>query len=102
MRVRQEGSRRLTLRSSVTQEAAETTALKALAFLAEIPGAMERFMAISGADAAVIRERAGDAEFLAAAMDFLLSDDALLAAFCGREALDFRTLHLVRHALPGA
>lgn len=91
----------MTMRSSITAAAAEALALKALAFLAEAPGAMQRFLAASGADAATIRERAGDPEFLAAATDFLLADEALMAEFCENEALDARTLHLMRHALPG-
>lgn len=91
----------MAMRSSITTAAAETTALKALAFLVEGSVAMERFMALSGTDAGTIRDRAGDPEFLAAVMDFLFSDDALLTGFCEREVLDARTLHLMRHALPG-
>lgn len=90
------------MRSSITTAAAETLALKALAFLVESPGAMERFIALSGTDAGAMRERTGDPEFLAAVMDFLFSDDALLTGFCESETLDFRTLHRMRHALPGA
>ncbi len=101
LRARQKRNARLADRSSFTQTAAETAALKALAFLVEGSGAMERFMALSGTDANTIRERADDPEFLAAVMDFLLSDDALLTGFCQREVLDTRTLHLMRHALPG-
>lgn len=89
------------MRSSPAAAAAEILALKALAFLANAPGAMERFMAQSGADAVIVREQAENPEFLAAVMDFLLSDDALLTEFCGGAALDPRTLHTVRHALPG-
>lgn len=86
------------VRSSPT---AETMALKALAFLVDAPGAMERFMAQSGADAATVRTQAENPEFLAAVMDFLLSDDALAAEFCRCETLDPRALHAIRHALPG-
>lgn len=58
-------------------------------------------MAISGADAAIVREQAESPEFLAAVMDFLLSDDKLVTEFCRGETLDPGRLHAMRHALPG-
>lgn len=86
----------------MTAASAETIALKALGFLVESPTALDRFLAETGADFLNLRERAAEPDFLAAVMDFLLADDALLTAFCESEAIDARTVHLMRRALPGA
>ena len=80
---------------------AETVALQALGFLAAAD-ALGRFMSVSGADLDTIRARADDPEFLAAVMDFLLGDDALVTDFCAQEKLDPQSLHRLRRSLPGA
>ncbi|MBU6442640.1 MAG: DUF3572 family protein [Alphaproteobacteria bacterium] len=87
--------------SGLETSRAETVALEALGFLAAAD-ALGRFMAASGADIDVIRARAGDPEFLAAVMDFLLGDDALVTDFCAQQELDSAALHRLRRALPGA
>jgi len=63
---------------------------------------MSRFLALSGLELADLRRRAGDPELLAGVLDFLLADDARLAAFCDTESLDSRQVHAARLALPGA
>jgi predicted pyridoxine 5'-phosphate oxidase superfamily flavin-nucleotide-binding protein len=90
------------MRESFTQEAAETLALKALAWLAAMQDDIGRFLNISGIEAGELRERAGEPEFLAAVMDFLLADDKLLTGFCDAEGLDPKDIHRARRALPGA
>ena len=85
----------------MTAELAETMALNALGFLVNSPEELDRFMALSGADSAMLRERATDPEFLAAVMDFMLANEQLLKDFCEAETLDPRNLHLARRALPG-
>ena len=67
---------------------AQTIALKALGFLVESPAAVARFLAETGADSLILRQKAGDPEFLAAVVDFLMADDSLAEAFCESEALD--------------
>ncbi len=89
------------MRTDMTLEAAETLALKGLAFLANSPDDLGRFLAISGMEGASLRQSAEDTEFLAAIMDFLLSHEPLLTAFCEAESLDARTIHFARRALPG-
>jgi hypothetical protein len=86
----------------MTAASAEIVAFKALAFLANLPQAAARFEAETGADFLNSRQRAGDPEFLAAVVDFLLADEALARAFCAAESLEPAALRLARRALPGA
>jgi len=80
---------------------AEIAALKGLAYLADSPEALGRFLLQSGMAADSLRARAADPDFLAAVMDFLLADDDLLTGFCAAESLDPKTVHLLRRDLPG-
>lgn len=82
--------------------AAETLALKALAYLAGDGDALVRFLTLSGLELDDLRVRAADPEVLAAVIDFLLTDDALCAAFSASENIDPAMLHAARRALPGA
>jgi Protein of unknown function (DUF3572) len=81
---------------------AETLALKALAFLAQSPDDLERFVALSGVTLADLRARADDPEILAAILDFILVSDELITGFCEMVEIDPRELHAARRALPGA
>ena len=82
--------------------AAETLALKVLAFLACDAEALGRFLTLSGIHPQDLRERADDPLLLAAVLDFLLADDALLSAFAQGEGVDVKVVHQARRALPGA
>lgn len=62
---------------------AEAMAISALAFLAERPEDLGRFLALSGIDPASLRGFAGELDFLAGVLDFLLGDEPLLVAFAG-------------------
>jgi Protein of unknown function (DUF3572) len=82
-------------------EAPEIIGLKALAFLAGDSEALERFVALSGADAASIRARAAEPEFLTAVLDYLLANETLLLAFCETESLEPRDIHVAAARLGG-
>jgi hypothetical protein len=82
--------------------AAETLALKALAFLATDADALMRFLTQTGLDLDDLKLRAGDAELLAGVLDFLLGEDALVTAFAAEEGVDPTFIHAARRALPGA
>ena len=84
-----------------SRETAEILALKALAWLAAMPDDIGRFLNFSGIDPATLASRAEDPEFLAAVMDFVLSDDKLLTAFTEEEGIDPPEISLMRRALPG-
>lgn len=91
----------LNARLTMTQKLAEILALKALNFLAEDGDALVRFLAGSGLDLGDLKENAGSPELLAAVMDFLLTDDALIEGFCSREDVTPPLLHRLRTNLPG-
>jgi len=81
--------------------AAETLALKALAFLASDGQLLVRFMRLSGVNPEDLRERADDPLLLAAVIDFVLGDDKLLFAFAQDATLDPKLIREARRALPG-
>ena len=85
----------------MNQQSAETLALKGLAFLANDPSALERFLTLTGTTGPELRARAEEPEFLAALLDFLMTDEPLLTTFCEAEFLDAQTIHGARRALPG-
>jgi uncharacterized protein DUF3572 len=84
------------------RSAAETLALKALAFLAGDGETLNRFLALSGLHLEDLRERVEDPLLLAAVLDFMLGDDKLLTAFAASEGTDTTLVHAARRALPGA
>ena len=84
------------------RSAAETFALKALAFLAADGDALARFLTQSGLEPDDLRARVGEPELLAAVLDFLLTDDALLTAFVEGEGVRPEFATAARRALPGS
>ncbi len=83
------------------REAAETTAVQALVFLAGREEALGAFLDAAGADASELRARAQDPEFLGFVMDFMLQDEVLLLAFCDDQGLPYDLPMRARSALPG-
>ena len=83
----------------MTPDAAETIALKALAFLAESPDGLHRLMELSGLDVATLRERAAEPEFLSFVLAWLLGEEKLLTEFCGGDAVQVRAVHHAQHVL---
>ncbi len=89
------------MRQRMTQDRAETIAIGGLAFLAGQPDRIDRFLALSGMDAAALRAGAADPDVLRAILDFLLTDDELVTGFCGEQKLDARDLHMAHRVLAG-
>ena len=83
----------------MTADEAETIAFKGLGFLAGSGTYLERFVTTSGVDPAALRDRAEEPDFLAAVVDFLLTDDELLLSFCAAESLDPKQIQMARLAL---
>jgi len=86
---------------TLTQDAAETIALKALAWLAAHEELLPVFLGATGTGEEDLRNRAQDPEFLGFVLDFLLMDDAWVVAFCSAHELDNATPMQARAALPG-
>ncbi len=86
---------------SYAQEAAETLALQALAWLAAHDDLLPVFLGSTGAGEDDLRSRAGDPLFLAAVLDFPMIDDAWGTGFCDAQALPYERIMLARAALPG-
>ena len=71
----------------LNREAAETVAVTALAFLAERPEALGRFLALAGIGPVMLRQAAQDPAFLMGVIDFLMSEEPLLIAFADHAGL---------------
>jgi hypothetical protein len=87
--------------SGMKAEAAETLALRALGWLAGNDDLFPVFLGSTGASVTSLAEAAGQPEFLAAVLDFLLMDDAWVIAFCEAEGLAYTLPQQARAALPG-
>lgn len=83
------------------RDLAETIALQALAWLAGQEDLLRVFMGSTGATPQDLRERAGDAAFHGAVLDFLLMDDDWVRAFAADCALAPESVAGARAALPG-
>ena len=81
--------------------AAAAIATEALIWLAGQDEALAAFLAAGGLSADEIRPRADDPEFLGFTLDFLLSDEALLLAFCADSGVPPEAPSRARAALPG-
>lgn len=80
---------------------AETMALRALAWLAQDADLLGRFMAAGGLSPSDLAASASDPNFLGAVMDFLLTDDSLIVAFCDVAGHPYSAPLAARAALPG-
>jgi hypothetical protein len=80
----------------MTPEKAEILALEALAWLAGQHDGITRFLAASGLEAADLRRAAGDRDFLASLLDFLLANEALLLEFCRDASISPQSIHKAR------
>jgi len=89
------------MRSQTTPEQAETLAINALGYLAESPNRLERLMELSGLDAASIRQQAGERDFLAAVLDFLMANEELLVDFCHDTQTEPQAVQMASRALGG-
>jgi hypothetical protein len=78
---------------ALSPERAEILALEALAWLAADEGGIARFLAASGVDTADLREAAGSPGLAVAILNFLLSHEDLLLAFCESSGNSAAILH---------
>ncbi len=77
------------------------TAIEALSLLAGDQNRLERFLAISGLGPQNLRKTAAEPRFLAAILDYLASDEALLVDFARDTARSPEEVAAARAALGG-
>ncbi|WP_055082751.1 DUF3572 domain-containing protein [Jannaschia donghaensis] len=82
------------------QDNAEVIALGALEWVigAEL---LDTFQSATGVDRDTIRGAAGDPEFLAGVMDFVMMNDDWVRGVCDAQSLPYERLMEARAALPG-
>lgn len=79
----------------------EEIALRALGFLAADEERLEHFLGVTGLGPDTIRESATQPGFLAAVLDYLASDEALLLTFAANNRLDPGAIAAARQQLAG-
>jgi hypothetical protein len=88
--------------AAVKQDQASVVALEALAYIAAEEAALLRFIQFAGVSPDQLRRAAGEPETQAGVLDFVLSDESLLLAFCDACGHSPETPAKARQALPGA
>ena len=87
---------------ALTREQAEGLAIQALTFIAGDGERLGRFLAVTGIGPAEIRSAAREAGFLAGVLEYMASDDRLIATFAGENNLDPADIDRARMALAGS
>jgi hypothetical protein len=86
-------------RGGQSTEAAEQVAISALGFIAGDAELLPRFLAITGIEAASIRQAAREPGFLAGVLDFLLAHDPSLMRFATETGADPASIAQARRML---
>jgi hypothetical protein len=85
--------------SGGTRQAAEMLAIQALAFIAEQPEQLARFVDMTGIAPEQMRAAAGEPGFLAGVLEHMLGDESLLVAFADSAGIDPADIGHARSAL---
>ncbi len=86
---------------STAREEAEALAIQALTFVAGDGERLGRFLATTGIGPAEIRVAAGEPEFLAGVLDYLVTDEKLLTEFAAATDIDPADVGHARAVLSG-
>jgi hypothetical protein len=81
--------------------AAGDLAVQALAFLADDPTRIARFLATSGIELETLRHAAAQPDFLAGVLNFIAEDEALLVSFAEHVGVGPAEVDRARQALAG-
>ncbi|TKT76977.1 DUF3572 family protein [Aquamicrobium sp. LC103] len=84
----------------MNRETAEGLAIQALAFVASDPQLLPRFLAISGIEAADIRNAAREPGFLAGVLQFILAHEPTLMSFAEAAGIEPALVGKALRALP--
>ena len=85
----------------IGRESAETIAAQALEWVAGEPERINGFLNLSGLSPGELIAQAADPRVLGAVLDFLLTEDRLVMAFCDQVGLAYTVPQAARAALPG-
>ena len=83
------------------RRAAETLAAQAFSWVAEDADRLNAFMAMTGAGPADVVRNATSARFLGTVLDYILTEDALVIAFCDSRSISYTLPIQARALLPG-
>lgn len=86
---------------AAVQDAAETIALRALAFLASDGERLGRFLALTGIGPTELRTQAREPHMLAGVLDHLMQDETLLMVFAAEAGVKPETIAAAHFALTG-
>ena len=86
----------------LSEDQAETIALQALAFLLADEKQISRFLALTGTSPQDLRDAASTREVQAATLEYVLSDEGLLLAFCQQAGLAPGVIAPAHYLLAGA
>ncbi len=84
----------------MTEDEAQTLALRALTFVAENPDRLDRFLALSGCGPGDLRDRIGDPAFLGGVLDYLMGHEPDLIAYAEWAEIDPELPARARYLLP--
>ena len=93
------GSLMRSKRRPIDREAAEAIAIQGLAFLAEEPARLQRFLLVTGLEPSEIRARADTPELMSAVLEHLAGDESLLLVFAAGRQLAPDSIALAIRAL---
>lgn len=84
-----------------SSDQAELIAIQALGWLSNQDDLLMTFLGATGSGLDDVRNRAGDPEFLASVMDFILMDDTWIKDLCDQLSMPYDAIQHIRMALPG-
>jgi len=88
-------------RAAPTRDEAEAIAAQGLAFLAQDPAQLSRFLSLTGLDVSDIRRQADAPEFLGAVLEYLTRDESLLLVFAANASVAPETVTAALETLQG-
>ena len=83
------------------RKAAETLGVQAFSWVAEDADRLNAFMVMTGASPADVVKNISQAAFLGTVLDYILTEDALVVAFCDDRHFAYTSVMQARALLPG-
>ena len=87
--------------AKIGRESAETIAAQALAWVAGDPERINGFLNLCGLSPQDLMAQAADPRILGAVLDFVMTEDHMVIAFCDEVGLAYTVPQAARAALPG-